>query len=355
MIQRRIALAVSVVLVCMTLTSGHALADYKNFGIYQDTNGSGVLDPGDTFIQGFMNWYTHYSAESSYNYGDHSDPALSGFTDLTGAPYAADHLEDPNNENFSWLPMHDDELHIYMLWAHYNNTDAGELELERNGFALGMIANDYIRGRDDSSPSGGYDLDIAIRNDGTALPQVGLSDDYIDAQGNITGRPPHPGTLDGAALEQEYYKVTDPDLGDPYNHHFEGRWDYTASTGDGGIISGVHNGDYDIDIFPSNIVDSVAGDGLVIRIDPLAFDEVFKIVLFDFGYYNGAVDTAGTVAPAGYDEFNPLGIEIPIGTADDKTFFIASIPEVVPEPTSMLSLLIGTCIIGLVRRRLPRN
>ncbi|NIA07344.1 MAG: hypothetical protein GWP14_06875 [Actinobacteria bacterium] len=341
---------VSVCLMCVGMIVGPARADFKNFGIYQDTNGDGILNPGDTFINGFMSWYTFDSAATSYNYGDHGDAAITGSSDLTGAPWAS---ADANHNPLNWLRMDDDELHMYMSWSHYDNTSQEGIENQRGGFALGMIANDYIRGRTDLSPSGGYDLDIAIRNDGTALPQVTLSDDYTVTGGATTGRPPFPGTKDNAS--QELYKITDPDGTDPYNHHFEGRWNYTASTADGGIIGGIHNSDYDIDISPSDIVTSILGDGLVIRIDPSRFTEVSKIIVYDFGFGNGAVDTLGNVAPAGYlgagADFAGLGIEIPIGTDADKTFFIASIPEVIPEPVTLLSLTIMALASALVTRR----
>lgn len=336
---------VSMCLVCVGVIAGPASADFKNFGVYQDTNGDGILNPGDTFIKGFMSWYTYHSAATSYNYGDHGDAAITGSSDLTGAPWASDNATD---SSLSWLRMDDDELHMYMAWSDWDNNSQEGIANQRGGFALGMIANDYIRGRTDLSPSGGYDLDIAIRNDGTTLPQVRLSDDYTVTGGATTGRPPFPGMQDNAS--QELYKTAGSDA--TYNNQFEGRWNYTASTGDGGVIAGIHNGDYDIEIDPSNIVTSKLGDGLVIRIDPLAFREVNKIVLYDFGYYNGAVDALGNVAPAGYVGSDvgwaPLGIEIPIGTDANKTFFIASIPEVIPEPVTLLSLTIMAVASALV-------
>ena len=336
---------VSISLICVGVIIGPASADYKNFGIYQDTNGDGILNPGDTFIDGFMSWYTHDSTATSYNYGDHGDAALAGSTDLTGAPWAS---VDANHNPLNWLRMDDDELHMYMAWSNWDNISQEGIDTQRGGFALGMIANDYIRERDDLSPSGGYDLDIAIRNDGTTLPQVTLSADYTVTGGATTGRPPFPGTQDNAS--QELYKTAGSDA--TYNHQFEGRWNYTASTADGGVIGGIHNGDYDIDIDGSNIVTSKLGDGLVIRIDPSRFTEVSKIIMYDFGYDNAAVDTLGNVAPAGYlgagADFAGIGIEIPIGTDADKTFFIASIPEVIPEPVTLLSLTIMAVASALV-------
>ena len=346
---------VSVCLVCVGAIVGPAHADFKNFGIYQDTNSSGVLDVGDTYIDGFMSWYTYYSAASSYNYSAHDDNALIGSSELTGAPYASDHDGDTD---LAWLPMDDDELHMYVAWSEWDNTSSEGIDNQRTGFALGMIANDYVRDQTGYSSSGGYELDIAIRNDGTALPHVTLSDDYTTGLGLTTGRPPFPGTKDN--FTQELYKITDPDGPDPYNHHFEGRWDYTAShsTADGGVISGIHNGDYDIEIDPSSIVTAKLGDGLVIRIDPQNFTEdgVSKIVMYDFGYYNGAVDTLGSTMPAGYVGsdvgFAPLGIEIPINDlGPTETFFIASIPEVIPEPATLLNLAIMALAGALVTRR----
>ena len=328
---------VLLVLVCLGILVSPARADYKNFGVYQDTNADGVLNPGDTYLGGFMSWMTYISAATSYNYGNHNDPALIGQSDLTGAPYA---FNQANDTVLSWLPMDDDELHIYLAWSYYDNTSPEGVRNQRAGFSLGLIANDYIRypiSRTDFSPSGGYNLDIAVRNDATAIPQVTMSDDY-----DTNGRPPSPGFKTDAS--QEFYKITDPNLSDPYTDHFEGRWNYTASTADGGIIDGIHNGDYNIDITLSDIVTSVVGDGLVIRIDPQAFDEVSKIVIYDFGYFAGAVDTLGLTAPVGYNEFGPVGLEIPLGTDADKTFFIASIPVTVPEPSSLLGL---TMLVGV--------
>lgn len=353
------------VIVCLGVLSNPALADYKNFGIYLDTNGDGVLNPGDTFVDGFMSWYTHDSAGSSYNYNNHTDPQLSEATDLPGAPWASDYDDYAPADPKTWLPMHEDELHMYMAWSNWDNTSTEGIDNQRTGFALGMIANNYVNSRVSPPPppipqaSGGYELDIAIRNDGTALPQVTLSDDYLDEFGNTTdGRPPFPGTLDTSALEQELYKTTASDS--TYGHYFEGDWDYTAdySTADGGVISGIHNIDHEIDIFPSKIVKSIDADGLVIRIDPQSFDEVDKIVIYDFGYFNSAVDKTGDAPPTGYaghtDTWAPLGIEIPIiGNIENgyQAFFIASIPEEVPEPSTLLTLLvIGTTVV-LSRRR----
>ena len=79
---------------------------------------------------------------------------------------------------------------------------------------------------------------------------------------------------------------------------------------------------------------------MVIRIDPLAFDEVSKIIIYDFGYFGGAMDVAGLTPPTGYSEFGPLALEIPLGTDADQTFFIASIPDMVPEPSGVLTLVI---------------
>ena len=354
---------VSALVACLGILVGPARADYKNFGIYQDTSGDGILNPGDTFIKGFMNWYTWDSSATSYNYNEHSDPLLDGKKDLPGAPWATDHDAHAPADPRTWLPMHEDELHMYMVWSTYDNDptiDPGNSG-DHLGFSLGMIANNYVNSTVPPVPnpiptgSGGYDLDIAIRNDGTTLPEVTLSDDYDDGDDPPTGRPPSPNVLDNTA--QELYKITDPDGTDPYNHHFEGRWDYSAthSTADGGVIGGIHNGDYDIEINSSKIVTSKSGDGLVIRIDPQAFDEVFKIVLYDFGYFNGALDKTGDPPPAGYvgstGTWGPLGIEIPFGTEDSKTFFISALPETVPEPVTLLSLTIIALPAALMARR----
>ena len=107
-----------VVIICLGVLGNPALADYKNFGIYQDTNGDGILNPGDTYIDGFMSWYTWNSAASSYNYNRHTnadpDPQLIGKTDLPGAPWASDYDNYAAANPKPWLPMHEDELHMYI-------------------------------------------------------------------------------------------------------------------------------------------------------------------------------------------------------------------------------------------------
>ncbi len=330
--QRVCARAVFVLVVCLAILSNPVLAEFKNFGVYQDTNASGELDPEDTFLGGFMNWWTYDSAASSYNYGDHyvadnanPDP-LDGFVDLTGAPWAR--IAQGNDDLIS-LPVNnpdlsdDDVLHIYMVWSWWDNNMAEGLENDRDGFSLGMLANSFIRSRSDESYGGGLDLDIAIRNDGTSLPQVTLSDDFQDDADLNDGRPLAPRGKDN--LSQELYWIPDPG-GEPYNHYFQGEWRYTVSTADGGVIGGIHNGDYDVLIDPDDLVTSVSGDGLVIRMDPQDYDELSKIIIYDFGYANGSYDP-------------------------DMTFFIASIPELVPEPSALLSLLILGTMVGLGRGR----
>ena len=71
---------------------------------------------------------TYYSSASSYNYSAHNDNAQIGSSDLTGAPYAADQA---NDAVLSWLPMDDDELHMYMAWSHYDNTSAEGQQYQR--------------------------------------------------------------------------------------------------------------------------------------------------------------------------------------------------------------------------------
>ena len=151
------------------------------------------------------------------------------------------------------------------------------------------------------------------------------------------GRPENPRGKDN--LSQELYWIPDPG-GEPYTDYFEGRWRYTVSTADGGVIGGIHNGDYDVLIDPGDLVTSVTGDGLVIRMNMQDFDELEKIIFYDFGYANG-----------NYDPDNPVELEIPLGVDADKTFFIASIPEVIPEPSALLSLLLVGGVVTMARGR----
>ena len=348
------ARTIFVVLVCLGMLSSPVLADFKNFGVYQDTNPNGRLDPGDKFLGGVMSWLTMYSAASSYNYSKHKDdPAL---PELTGAPYAIDYANSLLSEDdkvFSWLPMEDDELYLYMVWSDYDNTEHAP---ELSGFSLGLIANDYQIGRTDPDPSGGFHLNIAVRNDDSSgsVPQVTLSDDYVPTNADDPGRPTSPGYQQNGS--QEFYKTAvDTAPGALYNHFFEGIWNYTASTGDGGVIGGINNGEYDITYNPDNdnIVTEVIGDGLVIRIDPEDLGEITNIVIWDFGYSAEAVDTPGVMTPPAHYTWFPQALVIPIGTEMNKTFFIASIPEVIPEPSGLLSLLIlgGVAILGRRRRK----
>jgi hypothetical protein len=205
--------------------------DYvANWYIYNDNITDGILNPGDTLIDSFQNWWTPVSAHSQHNYTPGPYGAGPGFMyddweDRPSGPmnYASSTAATDNY----WLPMNENEVHFYVTYSQYDNNDFSTFynwmppgdqkdmlimrNEERNGYALGWVSNCIVK---DSSgdyqhcigPGGQVAMDIYVHNgdmdlsvdfgsDGVAMsrsnPQVSVSNDISwHAKEGATYQPP---------------------------------------------------------------------------------------------------------------------------------------------------------------------
>ncbi len=178
----------------------------KTWHIYSDHNliegTNGILDPGDTEITSFKNWWTPASSHSQHNYS----PDGGGFTygadsDIHSGPINYATHNDPTKENF-WLgrsPAEDKNvMQFYMTYSQFDNNDwKGTYEYDstdataraivkqrhetRNGYALGWVT--HAEEPDNSNPqtyAGFVDMDIFIHNGRGLAP---AADGSVDISG----------------------------------------------------------------------------------------------------------------------------------------------------------------------------
>ena len=136
--------------------------DYvRDWYIFSDKNdvkgANGILDPGDTYVSEFKNWWTVESAHTQYNYKKRSVFETAG--DYMGAPMNP--VSSNAADNF-WLSRESGVLNFYMTYSQFDNVDwpdytepngadwylkkKAELALRNrytNGWALGFVANDH--------------------------------------------------------------------------------------------------------------------------------------------------------------------------------------------------------------------
>lgn len=171
--------------------------DYvKQWYIFKDTTGDGILNPGDTYVEKMKNWWTPVSSGSQGLYSD--DPNATG--DLVSAPEnwatytLPDAHPDKDNPNYNyWLPRQDHTMSFYMTYSqfdncawhdpnfHYGDTPTieniiREMHSGRNGYGLGWVINDYDAAHT-QTPAGFVNMDIAV-HDGkldTVIPSWGRS------------------------------------------------------------------------------------------------------------------------------------------------------------------------------------
>ena len=187
-------------------------SDYvRTWHIFKDTTGEGILNPGDTSIEQFNNWWTPVSSGSQGLYDDH--PSATGSDLNSGAQnWATYNLpdDDPNKNdpNFNyWLPRQENTMSFYMSYSQFDNCDwqdpafhpgdnavqqqmLRERHAGRNGWVLGWVIND-IDPNASGTPAGTVNMDVAVHNgqldttvagwgESISNPQVSMSND-IDA------------------------------------------------------------------------------------------------------------------------------------------------------------------------------
>ncbi|MCD4699280.1 MAG: PEP-CTERM sorting domain-containing protein [Phycisphaerae bacterium] len=161
--------------------------DYvKTWHIYNDDQLDGILNPGDTEVANFENWWTPASSHSQHNYSrDGGGGVIYGAdSDIHSGPINYATHNDPTNEDF-WLgrtPAEDKNvIQFYMTYSQYDNNDwkggytdgltgdqlaiTSQRHETRNGYAFGWVT--HAEEPDNSNPqtlAGFVDMDIFVHN-----------------------------------------------------------------------------------------------------------------------------------------------------------------------------------------------
>lgn len=173
-------------------------------------NVNGILDPGDTLVAKFDNWWTPVSAHTQHNYGMRGEgPGL----DYASGPmnFAVTTLPDahPNKNDPTWnywLEREPGTIGFYMTYSQYDNNDFSDGNFDyswypddpgkwlqqrnmyRNGWALGWLVNDVKKNGSDfiendpvANKAGEIQIDIYV-HDG-----AGTTANIKDVDGNDIG------------------------------------------------------------------------------------------------------------------------------------------------------------------------
>ncbi|HAU38229.1 MAG TPA: hypothetical protein DCX07_11015 [Phycisphaerales bacterium] len=172
--------------------------DYvRSWYIFSDANAvqgtNGILDPGDTYVTTFQNWWTMESANTQYNYRQR-DASAETAGDYIGAPMVpVDHTNASNN---FWLEREKDTIQFYLTYSQFDNVEwpaytagtganyaerkAEELALRNryaNGWAMAWVINDYSStDKYDQTAAGRVKMDIFVHDgklDGTYQDSTG--------------------------------------------------------------------------------------------------------------------------------------------------------------------------------------
>ncbi|MDY7011079.1 MAG: PEP-CTERM sorting domain-containing protein [Planctomycetota bacterium] len=203
--------------------------DYvKTWYVYNDDRLDGILNPGDTEINTFENWWTPASSHSQHNYSrDGGDCTYASGSDINSGPINYATHNDPTKENF-WLgqtPTDENKntIQFYMTYSQFDNNDwkggytystdptvqavVKQRHETRNGYAFGwVIHSEEPFGTVPINPqtqAGFVDMDIFVHNgrglnpnpDGSidiagfgksySNPQVSVSNDISDKANDV--------------------------------------------------------------------------------------------------------------------------------------------------------------------------
>ena len=191
-------------------------SDYvKTWHVYNDSVTDGILDPGDTHISNFENWWTPASSHSQYNYSrDGGTFTYDAGTDINGNPINYASHNNSGKEDF-WIDTTKNTIGFYMTYSQFDNNDwvggytyssdstvqsvVSQRESDRNGWALGWtIHSEEADGSNTQALAGNVDMDIYVHDGrgvttdanggidvpgwGTSYsnPQVSVSDDISE-------------------------------------------------------------------------------------------------------------------------------------------------------------------------------
>ncbi len=199
-------------------------SDYvKTWHIYNDDQLDGILNPGDTKVSTFENWWTPVSTHSQHNYSrDGGDCTYAPDSDIHSGPINYASHNDPTKENF-WLgrtptEINKNTIQFYMTYAQFDNNDwkggyahstdptvqavVEQRHETRNGYAFGWVTHAEEPGGtvpiNPQTTAGFVDMDIFVHSgrglnpnpDGSidvpgfgksySNPQVSVSNDICD-------------------------------------------------------------------------------------------------------------------------------------------------------------------------------
>ena len=196
--------------------------DYvRTWYIYNDSNTNGILDPGDTKVAAFDNWWLVDSSHTQHNYTAGPYDA-NGFTygpgdDMSSAPMNfASHTDATKNY---WLPLAENEIHFYMTYSQFDNNDFAattvyddpsltadekayllQRNMYRNGWGMGWVTSDIKKDAnyymiDDQSTAGRIKMDVFVHDgqaingswiDANSVSQVSRSNPQVSVSNDIS-------------------------------------------------------------------------------------------------------------------------------------------------------------------------
>lgn len=304
--------------------------DYvKTWYIYNDDQTDGILNPGDTLIDTFENWWTPVSAHTQHNYLQRSQPTSE---DWSSAPLSFASYVDPL-KNF-WLDRRANTIEFYLTYSQFDNngwkdglyTDGktgDTLEVikdrneERNGYAMGWLTGDITDG-DKTTPTTTVEMDILIHKGQMDLPvaswggQTSYSNPQVATSNDISHL-----AKDMVGATGQFHPLQFDDSGAP------GTGDYSAAANATRIAA---NGLTDADritikdsaeitewdrvhsTWPAEAVDPTKTPALIEanEDDHLGADYIYEDAFRDRSQQHEGANDGGVIAGlSGYDNYNP--------------------------------------------------
>jgi hypothetical protein len=134
----------------------------RTWHVFADTQLDGILNPGDTRVGEFKNWWTPVSAATQHGYEIGAIPgpaptAYAGDADYPSTPI--DHQRNWSTNPLGGLPQQAGSIGFYMTYSHMDNADFNtefysdgtphdtflQRNGERNGYALGWLTGETTK------------------------------------------------------------------------------------------------------------------------------------------------------------------------------------------------------------------
>ncbi len=307
--------------------------------IYNDNVTDGILDPGDTMIDTFQNWWTAISSHSQHNYSDGSINPYGGYftyddetDDIPSAPINGAWTTDHSSPNF-WLPMEKNQLTFYMSYSQFDNNDftsfydsdpnltpnqkemLKERNINKNGYCLGWVSNKVVKDENGQyQHSSGVTTDVAMDiyvHDGAGTYQVEFGQDGVQ---DSVSNPSISCSNDISSLAKEYETFQPPVFNEA-----TGTYDYASNIAyatEKGLTEAQFNAlvasmnQYEVD--PNNVAGAIYADKTPSEIaanlveddgvTPYLYQDAFQ----DRSSYDSTSTDGGVIAGlSGYTDYDP--------------------------------------------------